>query len=320
MVKPPKSVGEALLAPAARSAELPDSIATANPLEAAFARLRQREAQQRQLADCEAALQQKPGSFDLLMVAADLARKLQRNGEAAALYARALAVRPERRDLAHLVAALGGGPAPARADDTYVATLFDAAAEKFDETLVGFLNYRVPELVLAAARQALGEKAGGQDVIDLGCGTGLCGPLFRPLARRLDGVDLSAGMVAKARARRVYDDLAVAEIGAWAATARRRYTLALAADVLVYFGDLATVFAAVAGLLGPAGRFIFTVEVLPSGDWNLGLAGRYAHGDAYVRRIGEASGFEIESGADIVPRHNDGKPVVGRLYVLRKRD
>ena len=45
-----------------------------------------------------------------------------------------------------------------------------------------------------------------------------------------------------------------------------------------------------------------------------------AHGDAYVRRIGEASGFEIESGADIVPRHNDGKPVVGRLYVLRKRD
>jgi SAM-dependent methyltransferase len=37
-------------------------------------------------------------------------------------------------------------------------------------------------------------------VLDAGCGTGLCGPLLRPLARRLVGVDLSPAMVGAARA------------------------------------------------------------------------------------------------------------------------
>ena len=90
--------------------------------------------------------------------------------------------------------------------------------------------------------------------------------------------------------------------------------------MLVYFGDLAPVFGSASKLLMPGGRFIFTVEALPTGDWNLGVAGRYAHGDAYVRAVAAATGFDVEAGDDITPRYNDGKPVAGRLYALRKRD
>ena len=37
------------------------------------------------------------------------------------------------------------------------------------------------------------------DVLDLGCGTGLCGPLLRPYARALAGVDLSPQMLERMR-------------------------------------------------------------------------------------------------------------------------
>ena len=41
----------------------------------------------------------------------------------------------------------------------------------------------------------------GERIADLGCGTGLAGAAFRPLVRRLAGVDLSPAMVAQARAK-----------------------------------------------------------------------------------------------------------------------
>ena len=42
------------------------------------------------------------------------------------------------------------------------------------------------------------EASRSLDVLDAGCGTGLCGPLVAPYARRLVGVDLSERMLARA--------------------------------------------------------------------------------------------------------------------------
>ena len=52
-------------------------------------------------------------------------------------------------------------------------------------------------------------------IADLGCGTGLCGPLVRGIAGRLEGCDLSAGMLAKAERRHVYDGLHHRELVAY---------------------------------------------------------------------------------------------------------
>ncbi len=287
----------------------------ADPLQAAFANLHRRQAAERQLAECRAALLVKPNSVDLLVATGEVLTKLGRNAEAAQSYAKALALAPGRSDLRHLVAALGGQSLPARADDGYVAALFDAAADSFDSTLVGMLDYRVPELVAAAAREAL---TGTADIVDLGCGTGLCGPLLKPLARRLDGVDLSPRMIDKARARNVYDGLAVGEISRHLRGQARRYGLAVAADVLVYMGDLVDTFAAVAGALNPGGRFVFTVERHEGAPFHLGPAGRYAHADAYIRKVAADAGMEVVRAEDIVPRQEKGRPVAGRLYVTRR--
>lgn len=277
-----------------------------------MARLRQREGWATDVTGFQAALAQKGPSLDLLLLLADRLTKLERHAEAATTYAAALKLAPERQDLRHLVAALGGAPAPARADDTYVASLFDAAAATFDTVLVDQLGYRAPQLVADAAHAALARGA-KVEVLDLGCGTGLLGPLVRPLARRLDGVDLSAGMVERARARRCYDDLAVAEIGAWLDAATRRYGLVCAADVLVYFGDLAPLAAPLARVMQPGGVFVFTVES-GQGGWALSPTGRYRHGDDHVRAA--FAGFTVASVQDVTLRLEQGKPVNGRLYTL----
>ena len=281
----------------------------ADPVAIAMARLRQREGWAADVTAFQAALVQKGPSLDLLLLLADRLTKLERRAEAATTYAAALKFAPERQELRHLVAALGGAPAPARADDTYVASLFDAAAATFDTVLVDQLGYRAPQLVADAAL-AQGAKV---DALDLGCGTGLLGPLVRPFARRLDGVDLSAGMVERARARRCYDDLAVAEIGAWLDAATRRYGLVCAADVFVYFGDLAPLAAPLARVMQPGGVFVFTVEA-GQGGWTLSPSGRYRHGDDHVRAA--FAGFTVAAVQDVTLRLEQGRPVQGRLYTL----
>src|SRR5690606_35079457 len=132
--------------------------------------------------------------------------------------------------------------APARASDDYVRESFDAFAAEFDESLET-LRYQAPRLVVDALAAARPDE--GLRVLDAGCGTGLCGPLLRPLASHITGIDLSPGMIARARDRRmheggtaerpVYDELVVAELTSWLAHHPAQFDAVVAADVLVYF-------------------------------------------------------------------------------------
>src|SRR5690606_33739696 len=112
-------------------------------------------------------------------------------------------------------------------------------SSSFDDQLRA-LEYRAPELLAAAV---LGELPAGArlDVLDAGCGTGLCGPLLRSAAARLAGVDLSGGMVGKARERGIYDDLHVQELTAFMAASPASFDVIVSADTLVYFGALEAV-------------------------------------------------------------------------------
>ena len=98
------------------------------------------------------------------------------------------------------------------------------------------------------------------DVLDAGCGTGLCGPLIAPYARRLVGVDLSARMLAQAKTKNVYDELVKCELTAYLRDSPGAFDAIVSADTLVYFGPLQDVVAASARALRPGGRLIFTVE------------------------------------------------------------
>jgi predicted TPR repeat methyltransferase len=172
-----------------------------------------------------------------------------------------------------------------------------------------------------ALAQAFGQAEGALEVLDAGCGTGLCGPILRPYAHRLTGVDLSPGMLARAARLGVYDELVEKELVAWLAERWLVYDLIAAADSLSYFGPLEPVLAALARSLKPGGRLIFTVEHLTSGEdagHRLEPTGRYSHSEPYVRRALEASGLSPRVVLRGVLRHEGGQPVAG-LVVLADR-
>jgi predicted TPR repeat methyltransferase len=220
---------------------------------------------------------------------------------------------PDNPVARHMLAACSGRDVPSRASDEYIETTFDSFAASFDAKLAKLL-YRAPELVAQTLASTELDAAGQLDVLDAGCGTGLCGPLVAPYARRLVGVDLSARMLDQARARDVYDELAQRELTAYLRESPCAFDVIVSADTLVYFGPLEDVVTAAADALRVGGQLVFTVEEQPgvSGDapYSISPNGRYRHARAYVERALAGAGFRSEIVAAEL-RLEAGEPVPG---------
>jgi predicted TPR repeat methyltransferase len=192
---------------------------------------------------------------------------------------------------------------------------FDQYAGHFDQHLAEVLDYRTPAVLDAALRKSYVPE--GADTLDLGCGTGQCSPYLRPYSRCLTGVDLSQKMLDKARARELYDHLECLDISEFLAQRGDEFDLIVAADVFVYFGDLAPMFSQVHNALRPDGYFCFSTEVSESADFRLTSSNRYAHSLAYLRRLANSAGFAL-TGADPAPlRMENGVQVMGYAVVMR---
>ena len=207
---------------------------------------------------------------------------------------------------------------PAELTQTLTRQLFNQYAAGFDRHLLDTLRYTAPAELERVLRPYAGRYR-DRAIIDLGCGTGLMGERLRGDAGHLTGVDLSPRMLEQAAGKRVYDDLAEADVVTWLATRGSAIvSLITAADVLVYMGNLEPLFTQAARVLVPGGLFAFTVERLLVGTGNYALrdSRRYAHGEAYLRRLAEESDFRILTAESIVPRLDAGQPVDGLVLVL----
>jgi predicted TPR repeat methyltransferase len=233
-----------------------------------------------------------------------------------------LAHEPDNPLAQHLLAAcLGGEHVPPRASDDFIRHGFDTFALTFDAKLAN-LGYKAPELVEAAMRRRGIPADKRLLVLDAGCGTGLCGPLVAKYASRLDGVDLSGGMLEQARARGIYDTLAEEELTQFLAARHRAYDVVLSADTLCYFGPLDAVTRAAAHALRPGGWLVFTVERADDADAPQGHRinphGRYSHTRAYVEKTLAECGFERSEIVDEVLRQEAGSPVRGLVVSARR--
>jgi predicted TPR repeat methyltransferase len=276
-----------------------------------------------------------------------LLTSLKRTQEAAACYCKVITLRPKHREArrllalahamlgeadeaagilrewldeepgnpiaAHMLAACTGRAVPARASDAFVESTFDSFAASFESKLQK-LSYRAPALVAAAIAESGLAPSKRLDVLDAGCGTGLCGMLVAAYACRLVGVDLSAGMLDHAKAKQVYDELVQAELTAYFGNHRQAFDLIVSADTLVYFGDLGSVLAAAAAALRPNGLLVFTLEHAvgagPDAGYRLEVHGRYSHTREYVASLLARVGLDAQI-AEAELRMESGMPVAG---------
>ncbi len=240
--------------------------------------------------------------------------------EAAEIYRRWLDVEPDNPKASHMYSACNESKPPPRASDEYVVSVFNQFAASYDEKLA-LLSYQGPQIVATAVSEivAPGDPVG---ILDAGCGTGLCGPLLRPFASTLDGVDLSDGMVEKARALQVYDELVVAELVAFMRTRSAAYDVVVSADTLNYFGDLVDPIAATETCLRPGGWLVFTLEAHAgcTEDYSLNAHGRYSHSQDYIESVLTPHGYDVASIAHVELRVENKVPVDGLLITARLRN
>lgn len=268
-----------------------------------------------------------PGHADAHTNLGILLNSVNRTEEAAACFSKAITLRPPHRDARrllalahctlgefddarrifeewlaeepddpiarHLLAACTGRAVPGRASNGFVEQTFDGFAATFESRLER-LSYRAPALIAAVLDGSGPAPARQYEIVDAGCGTGLCAAALAPYARRLTGVDLSAAMLARAGDKQRYDALVQAELTEYLRGRPHDVDLIVSADALVYFGDLEPVALAAAAALSPGGRLIFTLEHLRGKrgpDFRLEWHGRYAHTRPYVSTILRQAGL-----------------------------
>jgi predicted TPR repeat methyltransferase len=302
------------------------------------------------LASLDRALVLRPDWFEALDGRANILGQLEQYAEALDNYDRALALRPRAAETHHnrghalrelgrleeaagayreamrlggdssggmfVLAALGEAPAPPVAPRDFIVSLFDRYADGFDDHLVGTLQYQAHERLCASILEL--RPAGAFDIADLGCGTGLCGPLLRPIARSLAGVDLSPRMLQAAGRRGTYTALAEDDVSAFLRTSPPgSYDILVSTDVFIYIGDLQEVFAAAASAIRPQGLFGFSIETSETGDFVLLPTRRYAQSLAYIRRLAAEHGFEVLREEPAMLRKERGADTAGHVIVLR---
>ncbi|GAA0545617.1 putative TPR repeat methyltransferase [Rhizomicrobium palustre] len=230
-----------------------------------------------------------------------------------ALAAFAFLAPEEMPGLSERIAQAEAMQAQQRSDAGYVRHLFDQFSTDYDQRMLGQLAYQAPQALRELAQLVM---PGLTDlaILDLGCGTGLSGAAFKDRASHMTGLDLSPAMIEKARARGVYDDLMVSDIESGLGEAA--YDLVLAADTLVYIGDLETTFAAVAEALRSEGYFLFTTEAKEGEGFELGPKRRWRHSEAYLKEMAARHGFSVAGLMQCVPRQEAHVPVPGFAVAL----
>lgn len=301
------------------------------------------------LADLEQAIAAEPDNAEALGHAATALAELGRRKEALAMFDRALAVQPAsgllwllrgnvlrelgrtddaaesfRTSLRHggdadlnafYLAGLAAAPTPPTAPRGYVETLFDNYAQDFDTHLVQALRYDAPQRLL---EPLVAEGRRFAHALDLGCGTGLCGPWLRRMADRVTGVDLSRNMLDLAQARGAYDALVQGDVVEMLRACTDTHDCVVAADVFIYVGALDVVFAELQRLVPGGGVFCFSVEASADAELALRESLRYAHSEAYVRRLAHMHGFVVQSVERHAVRVEEGGPIGGLFCWLER--
>lgn len=217
---------------------------------------------------------------------------------------KALQLKPGDEETTYMLAMAGGIQAPVslprRVPPSLALTYFEGLAPFYAEEQLEVHQYRGHTLLVEAIRTCLTPGRIDHVMLDLGVGTGLCGPGLREVAAQLTGVDISAAMLAEAmklqdeNGKKIYDALIKREMHEFLQEApAAAYDVVLAAGAFSYMGELEAVFAQVSRVLKPGGLFAFTADKQDSPGFTLDTElGRFHFSAEYLKEWAAANGLK----------------------------
>jgi len=261
------------------------------------------------------ALKIKPGDFAAYSNLGSIFLRREDYVNAQACYEKALALKPDNQEIIYLLAAITEQQEPTTAPREYVESLFDQYASYYEKHL-SFLGYKVPELLFAAVSNYTNLAERKLNILDLGCGPGTVGVTFKAITNKIIGVDLSEKMLDLAQQKGIYSELKHLSIED-ALEFYHDLDLVIAADVLVYLGDLTNIFAKAKQSLVKDGVFAFTVEKIATYPYILQRTARFAHSLQYINELIKKNGFSLLRCDEIVLRAHQKTIIEGYLFLLK---
>ena len=228
---------------------------------------------------------------------------------------KALALKPNYAIPQHMINSLTGNTSKEPPKE-YVKNLFDDYAQKFNESLVEKLQYKLPFIIKEFIYKSNNSRSKFKKIIDLGCGTGLAGPDLRKIGDNLTGIDLSSNMIDKARKLDIYDNLIVGDIVEQLELLEEKFDLFVALDVFIYIGEPTNFFNAVKKCCNKNSLFIFSIEIQEDEGYSLLKSSRYAHSESYILDVAP-SGFKLVDSHNVRLRKEGDNWIDGKIYIFK---
>lgn len=259
---------------------------------------------------------------DYLPALNNLAYLYHRNGDmqqAELCYRRLLTLRPDDESAHYMLASLLGIPLD-QAPDTYVRRIFDGYSDGFEKSLIDGLGYDTPRQLYKCLTNLPGDmriKKTYDHGLDLGCGTGLGGMVFKEMVALFHGVDLSPNMLLRAADKNCYAALYQDSIRHHLQTTIETYDFFLATDVFIYVGALRDIFKTIRSIARPQALFCFSTEALASTGYQLQKTGRFSYSHSYILETAAATGWTILATETVRLRKEREQWLSGTLWIIQ---
>ena len=200
--------------------------------------------------------------------------------------------------------------------EQYFEEMFDKFSGSFEQLLVEKLEYTIPTTAREILENIYGSNLRFNNMVDLGCGTGLSGVAFRDCTEKLTGIDFSEKMVREACQKNVYDKLLCGEVIHVLDSLESFYDFFLATDIFIYFQDLDNLIASIKRRSTPGALLVVTTECYDNNeDFIIRGSGRVAHSTKYIHRLTDTFSIKIVAEKRLPLRKEHEEWIEGDLYV-----
>lgn len=220
--------------------------------------------------------------------------------KAAQYFIRCLKIKPDFAEAQYMIATIDKKQqSPSFIPITIIEEFFDDLAPNYQKNFVEQKGYKGHILLFESIESADIQHLDKLEVLDVGCGTGLCGVYFKEKISIdfLTGIDISAGMLMQAKQAKVqgkpaYDNLLKTDFNSYLLNSEKKFHIIMSACSLHYANDLEAIITHFNKMLYPKGILAFSVEKSSVNDIVLNeKMENFSYSKSYLENAANKAGF-----------------------------